>query len=147
LESDGSEALPTEIRIVLAALRHIVLSGEKPTAQEVAEQVGFGGRALRAALHKKRRPSLRSLVTYTGVLYAKCLISQGVKRCAAVRLAGLHSRWNYNRRVKWILEHEPPVKWAETGVQMLAEALGLEISNATSLLAPQGPETTSHRLD
>jgi len=43
LESDGSEALPTEIRIVLAALRHIVLSGEKPTAQEVAEQVGFGG--------------------------------------------------------------------------------------------------------
>jgi hypothetical protein len=93
-------SVPAMIGVVWVLLDRLRGRGDRPRVSDLAGAIRWPVRRLRREWRAHGRPSLRSLVSFGCVTYARQLISEGVKPSAAVVSAGLKSYWNFNRQSK-----------------------------------------------
>jgi hypothetical protein len=90
--------------LVISGLVWLYLShhpGKRPRVAQMAAAAGVTERQLRRQWKRENGSmSLRRAMSNACVCLAGVLMSHGVKPDAAIRLAGLHSRWNFNRQCR-----------------------------------------------
>ena len=77
-----------------------VTRGARPTVSDVACAVGLSARRLRQECRARGLEAPRRQIMHGCISFAAALICEGTKMEAAIRLAGLHSRWNFNRQCR-----------------------------------------------